>query len=50
MSPNQPRTPSRNVRVSDDLWDAAKVRASERGENLSEKIREFLTEYAKEES
>ena len=35
------------MRVSDELWDAAKVRAAERGENLSEKIREFLTEYTK---
>lgn len=35
----------RNVPVADDLWDAAKARAAERGESLSEVIRRALRAY-----
>lgn len=45
--PNQPKTPSRNVRVPTDLWEAALARAAERGEVLSEVIREFLERYVR---
>jgi predicted HicB family RNase H-like nuclease len=45
--PNAPKTPTRNVRVSDDLWEAAMARALERGESLSDVIRRALEEYAK---
>ena len=39
-----PRRP-RSVKVEDDLWDAAMRKAEERGEILSEVIREALKRY-----
>lgn len=39
------RTTLRNVRVSDEVWEAASARASLEGVTLSEKIREWLAEY-----
>lgn len=44
--PNQPSTPTRTIRVSDELWQAAMDKADERGEVLSEEIRKFLERYA----
>ena len=44
--PNQPKTPQRTVRVPDEVWDAAKVKAKERGDNLSDVIRRALQRYA----
>lgn len=38
-------TRTRPVRVSDELWEAAKERAAENGETLSDAIRRFLAEY-----
>jgi predicted HicB family RNase H-like nuclease len=38
-------THNRNVRVSDELWDAARAKAEAEGRNLSEIIREALQEY-----
>lgn len=38
-------TPHRAVRVDDELWDAAKAKAEERGESLSDVIREALRQY-----
>ena len=38
-------TPLRNVRVPDDLWQAAMSKALERGETLSEVIRKALEKY-----
>lgn len=46
MSPRVPMK-TRNVRVSDKDWDAAHERAEREGENLSEKIREFIRAYGK---
>jgi len=43
--PNAPKTPSRNVRVSDDLWHAAMSKALDRGESLSDVIRRALERY-----
>lgn len=43
--PNQPRTPSRNVRVHDDVWEAAKARAAREGTDVSKAIVAFLEEY-----
>ena len=43
--PNAPKTPLRNVRVSDDLWEAAMSKALERGESLSAVIRRALEKY-----
>jgi len=39
-----PRRP-RSVKVEDELWDAAKAKAEERGDVLSEVIREALKRY-----
>lgn len=44
MNPRPPRKP-RAVRVEDELWDAAMRKAEERGEILSEVIREALKRY-----
>lgn len=38
---------SRVVRVPDQLWDAAKTRADEKGETVSEAIRKFLERYTR---
>jgi predicted HicB family RNase H-like nuclease len=43
--PNAPKTPSRNVRVSNDLWHAAMSKALDRGESLSDVIRRALERY-----
>lgn len=41
------RAPSkpRNFRASDDLWDGALQAADDAGENLPDKLREFLAWY-----
>ena len=44
VSPRPPRKP-RSVKVEDELWEAAKRKADERGEVLSEVIREALKRY-----
>ena len=44
--PNQPKTKARSVRVSDDLWEAAKVRAEQRGETVTDAIVRALRRYA----
>lgn len=38
-------TKARNVRVDDELWAEAKEIADERGDNLSEVIRQALRDY-----
>lgn len=38
-------TTIRGIRVSDELWDAAKAKADQEGRNLSEIIREALQAY-----
>jgi hypothetical protein len=43
--PNAPKTPSRNVRVPDDLWQTAMAKALDRGETLSDVIRKALERY-----
>lgn len=45
--PNQPKTPLHSFRVDDELWDAAKKRAEERGETLADALRKFLRRYTK---
>lgn len=45
--PNQPKTPQRSVRVPDEIWQAAKVRAEEEGRTLSDVVRDALAAYAK---
>ena len=43
--PNQPKTPHRTIRVPDDLWEAAQVKASREGVTVSDVVRRALTEY-----
>ena len=38
-------TAHRSIRCEDELWDAAKTKAKENDENLSEVIREALRSY-----
>ncbi|MBN0040193.1 hypothetical protein JN535_08440 [Cellulosimicrobium cellulans] len=38
-------TTLRNVRVADEVWEAAKERAAENDETVSEVIRRALVEY-----
>jgi predicted HicB family RNase H-like nuclease len=47
--PNQPRPGEhpRAVRVPGELWDAAKAKAAERGETVSDVIRRALERYVK---
>lgn len=45
--PNQPKTPQHSVRVSDELWAAAKKRAESEGRSLSEVVRIALDAYVK---
>lgn len=39
------KTPGRNIRINDDLWDAAKAKAAENGDHLSDVIRDALADY-----
>lgn len=43
----KPKMVMRSLRVPEKLWDAAKAKADEREENLSDVIREALEKYAK---
>lgn len=45
--PNQPKTPVRTVRVPDPLWQAAKDRAAERGETVTDAVLRALRRYVK---
>lgn len=45
--PNQPKTPQRTVRVPDDVWERAKVRAEARGETVSDVVRRALERYGR---
>ena len=38
---------NRVIRVPDRLWQAAKVRADQRGETVSEAVRRFLERYVR---
>lgn len=45
--PNQPKTPQRSVRVPDEVWEAARLRAISEGRTLSDVVRAALETYAK---
>lgn len=45
MNPNH--TPPRSIRVPDDVWQAAKAAAAERGESVTDAVVRFLTRYGK---
>jgi len=38
---------NRVIRIPDRVWDAAKKRADEKGETVSEAVRKFLERYSK---
>lgn len=40
--PNQPRTPLRNIRIPDELWEAAQRQAEREGISVSEAVRRCL--------
>lgn len=48
MTPNQPKTPSRNARIPDYPWFPAKAKAEANGTTVSAVIREKLVEYVEE--
>lgn len=43
----KPKMVMRSLRVPEKLWDAAKAKADERQENISDVIREALERYTK---
>jgi hypothetical protein len=45
--PNQPKTPARSVRVGAPLWEAAKAKAEERGETVTDVIVRALDRYVR---
>jgi NRPS condensation-like uncharacterized protein len=45
--PNQPKTPARSVRVPEDLWQAAKDRAEQQGETVTDVILRALKRYTR---
>jgi len=47
VSPNQPRTPIRGVRIPDELWHDALRVAKARDEHVSDEVRASLERYVK---
>lgn len=45
--PNQPKTPMKSFRIPQDLYDAAKDKAAERGESLSDVVRRAFERYVR---
>ncbi|HEX6967460.1 MAG TPA: hypothetical protein VF174_01335 [Micromonosporaceae bacterium] len=43
--PNKPKTPARNIRIPDDLWEAAKAKAAERDETVTDVVIRALRRY-----
>lgn len=48
VSPNQPKTPHRTIRIPDELWKAAQQKAADEGTDVSAVIRELLAEWVGE--
>jgi len=46
--PNQPATPTRTVRVPDELWRAAQRAAADQGETVTDVILRALKRYVRE--
>lgn len=46
--PNQPKTPKHGVRVPDDLWQAVKVKAKQRGETITDVVLRALIRYLRD--
>lgn len=45
--PNQPKTPMHSFRCADELWEAAKSTAEQRGETVTDVLRKALQRYVK---
>lgn len=45
VSPNQPKTPARTMRIDDALWDAVKEEADRLGVTPSDIVREALRKH-----
>lgn len=45
--PNQPATPGRSIRIPDDLWEALRARADERGETVTAVVLRALRLYVR---
>lgn len=45
VSPNQPKTPVRTLRVDDPRWDKVKAAAQQRGVTASDVVRELIDEH-----
>jgi hypothetical protein len=43
--PNAPKTPTRTIRVSDDLWTAAQAQAAEQGITVTSVLIEALEKF-----
>lgn len=48
LVPNQPATPNRTVRVPDEVWEAARRIAADRGETVTDVILRGLRRYVRE--
>lgn len=48
--PNQPKTPARSIRVGVLLWEAAKAKAAERGESVTDVVIRALESYVRSEN
>lgn len=46
--PNQPQTPLRAFRVPDELWEAVKRKAADRGETVTDVLIRALRRYLRE--
>lgn len=46
--PNTPGTPVRTVRIPDEMWDALRLRADERGETVTAVVLRALRQYLRE--
>ncbi|MGV8973142.1 MAG: CopG family transcriptional regulator [Rhodoglobus sp.] len=46
--PNQPATPQRSVRMSDETWEQIKTSAAAQGMSASELVREVVEAYLRE--
>ena len=44
--PNAPKTPTRTFRCPDEVWNAAKEKAAQEGQTVTEIILEALRDYA----
>ena len=45
VTPNQPKTTIRGVRIPDALWHAVQAKAAAEGQTASDVVRDLLTEW-----